>query len=73
MKAQIGDRLILAGTHVGDPQRVGVVVEVHGHDGEPPYLVTWEDDGHQTLCFPGPDARIQAVVGPVRPAPRSGA
>jgi len=62
MKAQTGDRLILAGTHVGDAQRVGVVVEVHGSDGAPPYLVRWEDNGHQTLCFPGPDARIQPAA-----------
>jgi len=30
---------------------------VHGHDGEPPYLVRW-DDGHEGLFFPGPDARL---------------
>jgi Domain of unknown function (DUF1918) len=66
MKAQIGDRLILAGTHVGDPQRSGVVLEVHGRDGAPPYLVRWEDSGHQTLCFPGPDAQVQPAVGPAQ-------
>jgi len=60
MKAHTGDRLILAGTHVGDPQRVGLVVEVHGDNGAPPYLVRWEDSAHETLCFPGPDARIEA-------------
>ena len=63
MKAQTGDRLILAGTHVGDPQRVGLVVEVHGDDGAPPYLVRWEDSDHETLCFPGPDARVEAPTG----------
>jgi hypothetical protein len=64
MKAQTGDRLILAGTHVGDPQRAGVVLEVHGRDGAPPFLVRWEDNGRESLCFPGPDARIQPAVGP---------
>lgn len=63
MNANPGDRLILAGTHVGDPQRVGLVVEVHGDNGAPPYLVRWEDSGHQTLCFPGPDARIETRTG----------
>ncbi len=66
MKAQIGDRLILAGTHVGDPQRSGVVVEVHGPLGEPPYLVRWEDTGNVTLCFPGLDARVEPGVGPAQ-------
>ena len=61
MKAQTGDRLLLAGTHVGDRQRVGVVIEVRGADGAPPYLVRWLDNGHETLCFPGPDGRIDAA------------
>ena len=61
MKAQTGDRLILAGAHVGDAERAGVVVEVHGLGGAPPYLVRWAD-GRETLCFPGPDARIQPAA-----------
>jgi uncharacterized protein DUF1918 len=62
MKAQTGDRLILAGPHVGDHQRVGVVIEVHGANGTPPYLVRWLDNGHESLCFPGPDARVEIGV-----------
>ncbi len=61
MKAQPGDRLILAGTHVGDHQRVGIVIEVHGTDGGPPYLVRWLDDDHESLCFPG-DARVEPAA-----------
>jgi hypothetical protein len=60
MRAQTGDRLIMEGTKVGDHRRVGVVVEVHGSEGQPPYLVRWEDNDHETLCFPGPDAHIQS-------------
>jgi hypothetical protein len=59
MKAKVGDRLILRGTHVGDPGRVGVVTQIRHSDGTPPYLVRWLDDGHETLVFPGPDARIE--------------
>jgi uncharacterized protein DUF1918 len=62
MKAQVGDRLILPGTHVGDPHRVGLVIEVHGPDGGPPYLVRWDESGHETLCFPGPDAHVQTAT-----------
>jgi hypothetical protein len=33
MKAQVGDRIILAGTRVDDPVRDGEVLEVKGRDG----------------------------------------
>lgn len=59
MKATCGDRLILEGTHVGNPRRVGVITEVHGKDGTPPYVVRWIDSGHETLLVPGPDARVE--------------
>lgn len=59
MNAKVGDRLVLEGTHVNDPRRTGVIIEVHGDDGEPPYLVRWLDTEHETLCFPGSDARVE--------------
>jgi hypothetical protein len=60
MKAHTGDRLIMEGAHVGSHRRIGVVIEVRGSDGRPPYLVRWQDDGSETLCFPGPDAHVQS-------------
>ena len=36
------------------------ILEVHGKDGGPPYLVRWSDDGHQSLMFPGTDAYLQS-------------
>lgn len=62
MKAAVGDRLVVAGPHVGDAARVGVIVEVEHADGSPPYLVRWLADGHQALVFPGPDAHVEAVT-----------
>ena len=59
MKAQVGDRLVLEGTHVGDHRRVGVVMGVEHTDGTPPYTVRWLDDDHESLVFPGPDARVE--------------
>jgi hypothetical protein len=59
MKAKPGDRLVLAGVHVDDPGRAGVIVDVRGVAGEPPYLVRWFEDEHVTLVFPGPDARVE--------------
>lgn len=63
MHATKGDRLVLQGNHVGDPLRAGEIVEVHGADGAPPYLVRWSDDGHESLMFPGPDAYIEHPEG----------
>lgn len=57
MKAQKGDRIVLAGEQVDRPTRDGEVLEVRGKNGEPPYVVRWED-GHEGLVFPGPDATI---------------
>jgi hypothetical protein len=34
---------------------------VHGTQGEPPYLVKF-DDGHTRLIFPGPDAVIEPAT-----------
>ena len=55
MKAQVGDRIILAGTRVDDPVRDGEVLEVKGSDGGAPYTVKWSD-GHTGLVYPGPGA-----------------
>jgi hypothetical protein len=59
MKAHAGDRLVLEATHVDEPRRTGVIVGLYHPDGTPPYLVRWLADGHETLVFPGPDARVE--------------
>lgn len=55
MKAQVGDRIILAGTRVDDPVRDGEVLEVKGSDGNAPYTIRWSD-GHTGIVYPGPGA-----------------
>lgn len=59
VKASVGDRLVIKGHHVGEPDRDAEIVEVRGSDGGPPYLVRWSDDGHVGLVFPGTDAAVQ--------------
>ena len=59
MKATPGDRIIIKGHHVGEPDRDGEVIEVRGADGESPFVVRWADSGHETLFFPGADAVVQ--------------
>ncbi len=58
MQASVGDRLVIHGKTVESPDRAGEVIEVHGENGGPPYLVRF-DDGHETLVYPGADAVIQ--------------
>lgn len=58
MRAAVGDRLVIKGHHVGEPDRDCVVLDVEGENGAPPYLVQWSDDGHEGLFFPGPDAQV---------------
>ena len=59
MRAKAGDRLIIKGHDVGEPDRDAEILEVRGKDGEPPYVVRWDDTGHETLFFPGSDAVIE--------------
>jgi hypothetical protein len=62
MRASIGDRLCVHGRTVDRPDRMGDVMEVRGPDGQPPYLVRF-DDGHERLIFPGPDCEVQPAAG----------
>ena len=58
MHANPGDWLVVEGTHLHEPHRHGLILEVHHADGSPPYLVRWSDTETETLVFPGPDARV---------------
>nr|PZN40193.1 MAG: DUF1918 domain-containing protein [Actinomycetota bacterium] len=60
MKAAVGDQIVIESTHLDEPRRVGTIVALRHEDGSPPYVVRWEGQEHETLVFPGPDARIVA-------------
>jgi hypothetical protein len=59
MQAQVGDRIMVRATHVGERVRDGQITEVRGPDGSPPYVVQWSETGHAGLYFPDSDAVIQ--------------
>ena len=63
MKAQVGDELIVKGLHVGDTDRQGVITEVRGADGGPPYLVRWSD-GHESSFFPSAGTVVEHIPLP---------
>jgi len=58
MKANVGDELAVKGRNVGDADRHGVITEVHGEHGAPPYVVRWSD-GHQSVFIPSADAVVE--------------
>ncbi len=58
MKASVGDRIVVKGHHVGEPDRDCEVLEVRGADGSEPFVVRWGDTGHEALYFPGSDAHV---------------
>jgi hypothetical protein len=62
MRANVGDRVVVRGHRIGERERHGEIVEVHGEDGGPPYLIRWLDDGHQGLVFPGSDVTIEHLA-----------
>lgn len=59
LTAAVGDRLIIRGHRVGEPERDAEIIEVRGANGAPPFVVRWSGDGHESLVFPGSDAFIQ--------------
>jgi hypothetical protein len=58
MRAEAGDELVVRGRHVGDADRTGTIIEIHGHGGTPPYLVRWED-GHESVFTPSSDTHVE--------------
>lgn len=58
MFANIGDRIVIEGTHLGQGRRIGEITGV-GREGAPPYHVRWLDSGTTSLIYPGPEAHIE--------------
>ena len=59
MKACEGDRIVIRGHRIGEPNRDCEELEVRGLDGGPPYLVRWDESGQDALFFPGSDAVVE--------------
>jgi hypothetical protein len=73
LRASPGDRLVIRGHHLGEPDRDGEIVEVLGEDGRPPFRVRWSETGRLALLFPGADAAVEHYPRRRRRAPSRGA
>ena len=60
MKAEVGDRIVVASGTLHRPIRDGEILQT-GAGGGGPYLVRWSDSGNESLFFPGPDAHVEHV------------
>jgi hypothetical protein len=58
MKAEVGDRLVLAGCWADGHDRICGLMEIRDASGEPPYLVRWFDTGDEELFSPDPNATL---------------
>lgn len=62
MRAAVGDELVVRGRHVDDHDREGVIIEIHGESGSPPYLVRW-GDGRESVFLPSADTLVEHRPG----------
>ncbi len=58
MRASVGDWLVIKGRTTESADQRGLITEVHGADGAPPYVVRWLANSHAATVFPGSDALI---------------
>ena len=58
MQARVGDMVIVRARRPGEHDRHGVVLDVRGVDGEPPFLVRWAQTGKTSFYMPELDAEI---------------
>jgi len=59
MRAAIGNHIVVRGRKVGQRERRGLIVDVRGDGGAPPFLVRWENEAGEHLYYPGSDAVIE--------------
>jgi hypothetical protein len=59
MHAEIGDELVVRGTRMGQHDRTGLIREVRGPEGHPPYVVEWDDQPGEAVVWPGSDAYVK--------------
>lgn len=56
-KAKVGDLVAVHPHHVGEPERFGEILDVLGAPDRVHFRVRWDDD-HESIYYPGNDARV---------------
>jgi len=64
MDVDVGDQITVQGHRVGQSERHGKILEVRRTDGEFSYRIRWDDDGHESILFPGSDVVIKHFEPP---------
>jgi hypothetical protein len=57
MHATVGDQIVVETETLNHRRRCGEVLDVISSGEREHYLIRW-DDGHESLFYPGPDARV---------------
>jgi len=57
--AEEGDRIVISGHRVGEPERKGLILATHP-GGVPPFTIQWDDEEGERLFFPGSDAHVES-------------
>lgn len=63
MHAAVGDHIRIHSRTLGQPERIGTVIEVRGPEGEPPYVVDF-GDGQGHFMIPGTDCEVEPATHP---------
>jgi hypothetical protein len=66
LRAVPGDRLVIRGHHLGEPDRDAEIIEALGEGGTAPFRVRWSDSGRESLLFPGGDAVVDHIAKETR-------
>lgn len=61
-RAAAGDVVAIHGHHLGEPERVGEILEVLGRPDHVHFRVRWDDD-HESIFYPGNDASVRVHRG----------
>jgi len=67
--AEQGDVVVVSGRRVGEPARLGEILEVLGPPEHRHYAVRWED-GHESILYPGETTSVKRRKTGARPAPQ---
>ena len=64
MEAHVGDQFIVNSRIAGQPARTGEIVECLDEGGLTPHFRVRWSDGHESIVYPGGDARVEPAPGP---------